>query len=197
MKDFCVFIQKFLESIAFSSFCANLYKTFQNEICMTQTLEPQMSDPLEVRFPMEHQHKVCCTSHQPRALESSRTALSMRVVGIGIGPAQSVWGLSMPELDFTACRLVAGDPIVAELTALEFGLLNLVEDRNVHIIIESASPRVLDLLRSQSRGEPTLARALRNHLGVFAHLHLVGFDDLADVRNNCQNVLRSLAISGD
>ena len=119
----------------------------------------------------------------------------MRLVGIGIGCEQSIWGLSMPELDFTTCRFVAGDPIVAELTALEFGLLNLVEDRNVHIIIESASPRVLDLLRSQSRGEPTLARALRNHLGVFAHLHLVGFDDLADVRNCCQNVLRSLAIS--
>jgi hypothetical protein len=166
---------------------------------MTQTLEPQMSDPLEVRFPMEHQYKVCCTSHQPRALESSRTALSMRVVGIGIGPAQSVWGLSMPELDFTACRLVAGDPIVAELAALEFGLLNLVEDRNVRIIIESASPRVLDLLRNQSRGEPTLAKNVRNHLGAFVgiHLHLVGFDDLSDVRNNCQNVLRSLAISGD
>jgi hypothetical protein len=162
---------------------------------MTQTLEPQMSDPLEVRFPMEHQHKVCCTSHQPRALESSRTALSMRVVGIG--PAQSVWGLSMPELDFTACRLVAGDPIVAELAALEFGLLNLLEDQNVRIIIESTSPRVLDLLRCQSRGEPTLARALRNHLGFFArpHLHLVGFDDLAGIRNCCQNVLRSLAIS--
>ena len=154
-----------------------------------------MSDPLEVRFPMEQQHKGCCTSDQPRALESSRTALSMRVVGIGIGPAQSVWGLSMPELDFTACRFVAGDPIVAELTALEFGVLNLVEHRNVRIIIESASPRVLDLLRCQSQGGPTLARALRNHLGVFAHLHLVGFDDLADVQSCCQNVLRSLAIS--
>jgi hypothetical protein len=163
---------------------------------MTQTLEPQMSDALEVQFPMEHQYKVCCSSDQPRALEPSRTALSMRVVGIGIGCEQSNWGLSIPELDFTTCRFVAGDPIVAELIALEFGLLNLVEDRNVHIIIESASPRVLDLLRHQSRGESALARALRNQLGVFAHLHLVGFDDLADVRNCCQNALRSLAISG-
>jgi hypothetical protein len=164
---------------------------------MTQTLKPQMSDALEVQPPMKHQHKVCCSSDQPRALEPSRTAFSMRVAGIGIGCEQSVWGLSMPELDFTACRLVAGDPIVAELTALEFGLLNLVEDRNVRIIIESASPRVLDLLRNQSRGEPTLARALQNHLGFFArpHLHLVGFDDLAGIRNCCQNVLRSLAIS--
>jgi hypothetical protein len=165
---------------------------------MTQTLEPQISDALEVQFPMEHQYKVCCSSDQPRALESSSTAFSMRVVGIGIRREQSVWGLSMPELDFTACRFVAGDPIVAELTALEFGLLNLLEDRNVRIIIESASPRVLDLLHNQSRGEPTLARDLRNHLGFFAslHLHLVGFDDLSDIRNCCQNVLWSLAISG-
>jgi hypothetical protein len=164
---------------------------------MTQTLEPQISNVLEVRPPMEYQRKVCCSSDQPRALESSRTAFSMRVVGIGIGCEQSIWGLSMPEMDFTACRFIAGDPIVAELTALEFGLLNLLEDQNVRIIIESASPRVLDLLRCQSRGEPTLARALRNHLAFFArpHLHLVGFDDLAGIRNCCQNVLRSLAIS--
>jgi hypothetical protein len=155
-----------------------------------------MSDALEVRPPMKHQHKVVCSNDQPRALEPIRTAFSMRVVGIGIGRKQSVWGLSMPELDFTACRFVAGDPIVAELTALEFGLLNLVEDRNVHIIIESASPRVLDLLRSQSRGEPTLVKDVRNHLGTFVgiHLHLVGFDDLTDIRNCCQNILRSLAI---
>jgi hypothetical protein len=166
---------------------------------MTQTLEPQISDALEVRFSMEHQYKVCCSDGQPRALEPSRRAFSMRVIGIVIGREQSIWGLSMPELDFTACRFVAGDPVVAELTALESGLLNLLEDRNVRIIIESASPRVLDLLRCQSRGEPTLARSLRNHLGVFVrvHLHLVGFNDLSDVRNNCQNVLRSLAISGD
>lgn len=162
---------------------------------MTQILEPQISDALEVQPLMEHQHKVCYSSGQLRVLEASRTACSICVVGIGIGREQSVWGLSMPELDFTACRLVTGDPIVAELTAIEFGVLNLIEDRNVRTIIESASPRVLDLLRRQSRGEPTLARALRNHLGVFAHLHLVGFDDLVNVRNCCQNVLRSLAIS--
>jgi hypothetical protein len=164
---------------------------------MTQTLEPQMSDAPEVRPHMENQHKIFCASDQPRALVPSHTAFSMRVAGIGIGCEQSVWGLSMPELDFTACRFVAGDPIVAELTALEFGLLNLFDDQNVRIIIESASPRVLDVVRNQSRGEPTLAKDVRNHLGVFVrvHLHLVGFDDLSDVRNNCRNVLRSLAIS--
>jgi hypothetical protein len=143
-----------------------------------------------------HQKPTRSPSIGPRASGLRQVACSLRAVGIGIGFERSAWGLHLPELEISACGFVFGNPIIAELTALEFGLRSTFERQKTEVIIESASPRLLEFLRGSFHGEPEIAIDVRNLLTAFerTHLHLVGFDDLEDARSCCQNVVQSLAI---
>ena len=146
---------------------------------------------------MAHQKPTQSPSIGSRASGPHQVACSLRAVGIGIGFERSVWGLHLPELEISVCGLVVDNPIIAELTALEFGLRDTFDKRKTKVIIESASPRVLEFLRGSFHGEPKIAIDVRKLLKGFerTHLHLVGFDDLEDARSCCQNVIHSLAIS--
>ena len=148
-----------------------------------------------------------CNGQRNRAASGSRIGLSthsqlngraftLQAVGIGFGFKQSAWGLHLPELNLRDCACVDGNPIVAELAALEFGLRQTLERHPSCVIVESGSPLVLDLLRHATRGEPDRAKVVRKQLGLFQHVqfHLVGFENLEDARACCRNVAGPLAI---
>jgi hypothetical protein len=137
-----------------------------------------------------HQKPTRSSSIGSRASGPHQGACSLRAVGIGIGFERSIWGLHLPELEISVCGLVVDNPIIAELAALEFGLQAAFETGKTHVIIESASPRVLEFLRGSVHGEPETARKVRNALNTLErfHLHLVSFDDLEDARFCCLNV---------
>ena len=152
-------------------------------------------------------HQRECNGQRNRATSDSRIGLSthsqsnggaftLQAVGIGFRFEQSAWGLYLPELNLRACACVDGNPIVAELAALEFGLRQILERHPSCVIVESGSPLVLDLLRHATRDEPDRAEVVRKQLGLFQHaqLHLVGFENLVDARVCCRNVAGPLAI---
>ena len=124
-------------------------------------------------------------------LDLHQAVISLCVIGRSIGFERSHWGLYMPEPACAAFGIVAGDSVVAELTALEFGLLQILKSDDAQVIIETGSPRVLDLLRGAIRMEPPEAQIVRRQLEVFrrVHLHLVDFNDLETVFEPYRNVL--------
>ena len=124
-------------------------------------------------------------------LDLHQAVISLCVMGRSIGFERSHWGLYMPEPACAAFGIVTGDPVVAELTALEFGLLQILKSDGAQVIIETGSPLVLDLLRGAIRMEPPEAQIVRRQLEAFrrVHLHLVDFNDLEIVFAPYRNVL--------
>ena len=112
MKDFCVLIQKLIWFISifqiFMTFFANLL------------LNPRVSQ-MEMGFEMRLKQDL--PSHfseiHAQAHDLHQAVVSMCVTGRSIGFERSHWGLYMPEPACAAFGIVAGDPVVAELTALE------------------------------------------------------------------------------
>jgi hypothetical protein len=147
---------------------------------------------------LKQNQQTCVPEVVAQAVTLHQTVISMCVMGKSTGFERSDWGLYISEPTCAAFGTVAGDPVVAELTALEFGLLQSLKPDGAQVIIETTSPMVLDLLRRPSRSEPSVAACVRRQLKAFqrVHLHLIDFGDLENVFTPCQNVLQPLAFSG-
>jgi hypothetical protein len=177
MKDFCVLMQK---SVTFTSIFWISMTFFTNLLFNPRT--PEMTKMgFEMRLKQDQQTQ--CSEVDAQALDLCQAVISICVMGSSIGFERSYWGLYMPEPKCVAFGIVAGDPVVAELTALEFGLLQSLKSDGAQVIVETGSPRVLDLLRGQLHSEPPEAQIVRRQLEAFrrVHLHLIHFDDLENV----------------
>jgi hypothetical protein len=177
MKDFCVLMQKLVK---FTSIFWISMTFFTNLLFGPRTPELIKTD-FEMRLKQDHQiHR---WEVDAQALDLHQVVVSMCVMGSSIGFERSHWGLYMPEPECAAFGIVVGDPVVAELTALEFGLLQSLKSDSTQVIIETGSPRVLDLLHGPLHSEPPEAQIVRRQLEAFrrVHLHLIYFNDLENV----------------
>jgi hypothetical protein len=155
--------------------------TFFTNLLFNPRAPELIKTDFEMRLKQDQQTQ--CSEVDAQALDLRQAVISICVMGSSIGFERSHWGLYMPEPKCVAFGIVAGDPVVAELTALEFGLLQSLKSDGAQVIVETGSPRVLDLLRGPFRSEPPEAQIVRGQLEAFrrVHLHLIHFDDLENV----------------